>query len=81
MSVIGGDELTGWLVLIDFPLPYSRPAGWDNMKKISILYENMHSCKAEDYYLDIILAPPSRKVRNQGTCSHFDDCSEIHTVH
>ncbi|XP_055843436.1 cytoplasmic dynein 1 light intermediate chain 1 [Episyrphus balteatus] len=37
------------------------PAGWDNLKKISILYENMHSCKAEDYYTDIIIAPPSRK--------------------
>lgn len=37
------------------------PAGWDNLKKISILYENMHSCKAEDYYTDIISAPPSRK--------------------
>lgn len=37
------------------------PAGWDNLKKISILYENMHSCKAEDYYTDIIAAPPTRK--------------------
>lgn len=37
------------------------PAGWDNLKKISILYENMHSCKAEDYYTDVIAAPPSRK--------------------
>ncbi|XP_013105209.1 cytoplasmic dynein 1 light intermediate chain 2 [Stomoxys calcitrans] len=37
------------------------PAGWDSLKKISILYENMHSCKAEDYYTDIITAPPSRK--------------------
>ncbi|XP_037936250.1 cytoplasmic dynein 1 light intermediate chain 1 [Teleopsis dalmanni] len=37
------------------------PAGWDSLKKISILYENMHSCKAEDYYTDIISPPPSRK--------------------
>uniref|UniRef100_A0A182Q473 Dynein light intermediate chain n=1 Tax=Anopheles farauti TaxID=69004 RepID=A0A182Q473_9DIPT len=38
------------------------PAGWDNMKKISILYENMQSCKPDDYYNDIIAQPPSRKV-------------------
>lgn len=37
------------------------PAGWDNLKKISILYENMHSCKPDDYYTDIIAQPPSRK--------------------
>ncbi|CAD7091381.1 unnamed protein product [Hermetia illucens] len=37
------------------------PAGWDNLKKISILYENMHSCKAEDYYTDVIVPPPTRK--------------------
>lgn len=39
-----------------------RPAGWDNLNKISILYENMHSCKAEDYYTDVIAPPPQRKV-------------------
>jgi Dynein light intermediate chain (DLIC) len=38
-----------------------RPAGWDNQKKISILYENMQSCKAEDDFNDIIAQPPSRK--------------------
>lgn len=37
------------------------PAGWDNQKKISILYENMHSCKPDDWYNDIIAQPPSRK--------------------
>uniref|UniRef100_A0A336M2P4 Dynein light intermediate chain n=1 Tax=Culicoides sonorensis TaxID=179676 RepID=A0A336M2P4_CULSO len=37
------------------------PAGWDNMKKISILYENMQSCKPEDPYSEIIATPPSRK--------------------
>lgn len=40
---------------------FFRPAGWDNQKKISILYENMHSCRAEDLYNDIIAQPPSRK--------------------
>lgn len=51
-----------------------RPAGWDNLKKISILYENMHSCKPEDYYTDIILAPPSRKVseRKQNAIFAFE---------
>lgn len=38
-----------------------RPAGWDNQKKISILYENMHACKSDDFYSDIIAQPPSRK--------------------
>lgn len=33
------------------------------MKKISILYENMHSCKPDDYYRDIIAQPIMRKVR------------------
>ncbi|XP_037302893.1 cytoplasmic dynein 1 light intermediate chain 2-like [Manduca sexta] len=37
------------------------PAGWDSMKKISILYENMQSCKPDDYYRDIIVQPATRK--------------------
>lgn len=41
----------------------SRPAGWDSMKKISILYENMQSCKPDDYYRDIIVQPATRKVK------------------
>lgn len=40
----------------------NRPSGWDNLKKISILYENMQSCKAEDYFTDVISPPPIRKV-------------------
>lgn len=39
-----------------------RPAGWDTLKKISILYENMHTCKPDDYYRDVIIQPPTRKV-------------------
>lgn len=50
------------LLIPDFFHFHFSPAGWDSLKKISILYENMHSCKAEDYYTDIITAPPSRKV-------------------
>ncbi|XP_018562021.1 cytoplasmic dynein 1 light intermediate chain 2 isoform X2 [Anoplophora glabripennis] len=43
------------------------PAGWDNMKKISILYENMHSCKPDDYYRDVIVQPATRKTVNRET--------------
>lgn len=43
-------------------LIHFRPSGWDNMKKISILYENMHTCKPDDYYRDIIVQPTTRKV-------------------
>ncbi|XP_046398402.1 cytoplasmic dynein 1 light intermediate chain 2 isoform X1 [Ischnura elegans] len=37
------------------------PAGWDNMKKISILYENMQSMRPDDYYTDVIAKPVVRK--------------------
>ncbi|KAK3932583.1 Cytoplasmic dynein 1 light intermediate chain 2 [Frankliniella fusca] len=37
------------------------PSGWDNMKKISILYENMQSMKPDDYYRDVITQPGTRK--------------------
>jgi len=33
------------------------PAGWDNNKKIAILYENMHSVRPEQYYTDVIARP------------------------
>lgn len=50
------------------------PSGWDNLKKISILYENMHSCKPEDYYTDVIAPPPSRKtVSNRETEIQTED--------
>jgi len=41
------------------------PAGWDNMKKISILHENMHTCKPDDYYRNIIVQPATRKTVNR----------------
>ena len=45
-------------------LALHRPAGWDNEKKIAILYENMHTMTPEDYYTDVIVRPPVvRKVR------------------
>ncbi|KAK4302662.1 hypothetical protein Pmani_025263 [Petrolisthes manimaculis] len=34
------------------------PAGWDNDKKIAILYENMHTMSPDDYYTDVIVKPP-----------------------
>ncbi|XP_074644368.1 cytoplasmic dynein 1 light intermediate chain 2-like isoform X2 [Tubulanus polymorphus] len=37
------------------------PAGWDNEKKISILYENMTSMKPDDPFEDVLIKPPTRK--------------------
>lgn len=33
------------------------PSGWDNMKKISILFENLMSMKPDDYYRNVISPP------------------------
>ncbi|XP_008555754.1 cytoplasmic dynein 1 light intermediate chain 2 isoform X1 [Microplitis demolitor] len=33
------------------------PAGWDNIKKICILHENLQSMKPDDYYRDVIAQP------------------------
>lgn len=37
------------------------------MKKVSILHENMHSCKPDDYYRDVIVQPVTRKAINRET--------------
>ncbi|KAK7481697.1 hypothetical protein BaRGS_00027070 [Batillaria attramentaria] len=37
------------------------PCGWDNEKKISILYENMTSVKPDDAFEDVIVKPVMRK--------------------
>lgn len=37
------------------------PSGWDSMKKISIVCENLQSMKPDDYYRDVIAPPTSRK--------------------
>ncbi|KAJ8302860.1 hypothetical protein KUTeg_019256 [Tegillarca granosa] len=37
------------------------PTGWDNEKKISILYENLSSMKSDDIYEDVIAKPIMRK--------------------
>ncbi|KAI1285308.1 Cytoplasmic dynein 1 light intermediate chain 2 [Halotydeus destructor] len=37
------------------------PAGWDNEKKIAILYENIQSCNPDDDFNDVIVKPTHRK--------------------
>ncbi|XP_033229242.1 cytoplasmic dynein 1 light intermediate chain 1 isoform X2 [Belonocnema kinseyi] len=37
------------------------PAGWDNLKKISILHENLQSMNSEDYYRNVIIQPPTNR--------------------
>ncbi|XP_014248039.1 cytoplasmic dynein 1 light intermediate chain 2 isoform X2 [Cimex lectularius] len=37
------------------------PSGWDNMKKISIVCENLQYMKPDDYYRDVIPPPSTRK--------------------
>lgn len=37
------------------------PAGWDNEKKIAILYENIQSCSPDDSFNDVIQKPIHRK--------------------
>ena len=39
---------------------FYRPAGWDNDKKIGILYENLTSMKPDDDYSDVIARPATR---------------------
>ena len=41
---------------------FCSPAGWDNEKKVAILYENMHSVNPDHYYTDVIARPMIRKV-------------------
>lgn len=43
------------------------PAGWDNMKKIAILHENLYTCSPNDYYREIIVQPVTRKTINRET--------------
>lgn len=47
---------------------HNRPSGWDNMKKISILHENLVSMKPDDYYRNVISPPVSvRKVSSESS--------------
>ena len=43
---------------------FFRPAGWDNEKKVAILYENMHSMRPDQYFTDVIAKPIVRKSTN-----------------
>lgn len=56
------------------------PAGWDNEKKISILYENLTSMKPEDDYSDVITRPATRSVVGSGKAvtSAGRDAAETH---
>ena len=47
-----------------FFFSFYSPAGWDNEKKIAILYENMHSMRPDQYYTDVIAKPIVRKSTN-----------------
>merc|ERR1719330_1954191 len=65
------DLLYKYLVHRNYQFPFSTPAlvverdavfipaGWDNDKKIAILYENMHSVRPDQYYTDVIARPMS----------------------
>lgn len=39
-----------------------RPAGWDSMKKISILYDNMQTIRPDEFYNSVITKVNTRKV-------------------
>lgn len=39
-----------------------RPTGWDNLKKIGILEDNLTSIKPNDSFNDVIVKPVNRKV-------------------
>lgn len=68
------DLLYKYLVHRIYGLPFKTPAlvvekdavfipsGWDNDKKIEILYENIQSFKPDDNYNEVIKKPLSRKV-------------------
>ncbi|XP_022914082.1 cytoplasmic dynein 1 light intermediate chain 2 [Onthophagus taurus] len=43
------------------------PSGWDNMKKIAILHENLFTCQPDDYYREIIVQPATRKAVSRET--------------
>ena len=45
------------ITIIHFLFYFFRPAGWDNEKKVAILYENMHSMRPDQYFTDVIAKP------------------------
>ncbi|XP_023345071.1 cytoplasmic dynein 1 light intermediate chain 1 isoform X2 [Eurytemora carolleeae] len=52
------------------------PAGWDNDKKIAILYENMHSVRPDQYYTDVIARPMSVVGRKQQSSKELEVVAE-----
>jgi len=52
------------------------PAGWDNDKKIAILYENMHSIRPDQYYTDVIARPMIGIGRKQQTSREIEVVAE-----
>jgi len=52
------------------------PAGWDNDKKISILYENMHSVRPDQYYTDVIARPITGLGRKQQASKEIEVVAE-----
>uniref|UniRef100_A0A8C7ZZG5 Dynein light intermediate chain n=1 Tax=Oryzias sinensis TaxID=183150 RepID=A0A8C7ZZG5_9TELE len=59
-----------WLYV---PLSSTSPSGWDNEKKIAILYENFQTVKADDNYEDVIVKPPVRKIVHEKEIQAEDD--------
>jgi dynein light intermediate chain 1 len=54
-------------------ISYVSPAGWDNDKKIGILYENLQSMKPDDDYSDVINRPTARKPAPREAELHAED--------
>ncbi|KAL2084678.1 hypothetical protein ACEWY4_020196 [Coilia grayii] len=49
------------------------PSGWDNEKKIAILYENFQTLKTNDNFEEIIVKPPLRKFVHEKELGAEDD--------
>uniref|UniRef100_A0A667X0T1 Dynein light intermediate chain n=1 Tax=Myripristis murdjan TaxID=586833 RepID=A0A667X0T1_9TELE len=49
------------------------PSGWDNEKKIAILYENFTTVTPEDPFEDLIIQPPVRKLVHDKEISAEDE--------
>uniref|UniRef100_A0AAY4A672 Dynein light intermediate chain n=1 Tax=Denticeps clupeoides TaxID=299321 RepID=A0AAY4A672_9TELE len=49
------------------------PSGWDNEKKIAILYENFQTLRIDDNFEDIIVTPPTRKFIHEKDMGAEDD--------
>ncbi|KAJ8004919.1 hypothetical protein DPEC_G00141280 [Dallia pectoralis] len=49
------------------------PSGWDNEKKVAILYESFQSLKKEDQFEEVIIQPPVRKIVHEKELEAEDD--------